>query len=340
MRRFGLVIASVLLGCGGSKGGGGDDQQMADAPPLTGDKYELHWGPVTVHPSVENTQCIWLKLSNPTEIKVHQLHNTLEQGSHHLIVYKDDMDTTEQTTPVDCQPFTGALNASGKISPIMITQKHDDELTLPDGVAYTIPAGQMIKLELHYINATDADLQVAATVDFFSADPATIHDAADLLFVGSPDISLPPNMMTTLHQFFTVPSYVDFSSSKIFAITGHEHKLGTDVEVNVGQEGGQLTSVYKPNPFVWSEPVTQTSDPGFSIPSGGGLDFTCTWMNTTAGTVRFGESANDEMCFFWAYYYPSQGSKVCIHTADPRAGGNLNACCPGDSLCSFINMMF
>ena len=337
MRRLVLVATwGLVVGCGSSHTG----NPSPDVPPLSGDKYTLDWGPVTVHPSEENTQCIWLRLSNASAIKVHQIHNTLSDGSHHLIVYKDDMDTTEQTTPTPCQPFTGALNASGKIAPIMITQKKDDELSLPDGVGYDIPANQMIKIEMHYINASDGDLDVHATVEFYAADPATIHDAADLLFVGSPDITLPPNQMTTLHQFWTVPSYVDLSTSKIFAITGHEHRLGTDVEVSVADSSsGPMTSVYKPSPFVWSEPVTITHDPGFSIPAGGGLDFQCTWFNNTAGTVTFGESATNEMCFFWAYYYPSQGSKVCIHTADPRAGGNFNACCPGDSLCDLINGM-
>ena len=33
---------------------------------------------------------------------------------------------------------------------------------------------------------------------------------------------------------------------------------------------------------------------------------------------KFGESANNEMCFFWAYYYPSKGAYVCVHT---DAGG-------------------
>ena len=47
-----------------------------------GDKYTLDWGPVTVHPSEENTQCIWLKLSNASAIKVHQIHNTLGSASH------------------------------------------------------------------------------------------------------------------------------------------------------------------------------------------------------------------------------------------------------------------
>ena len=91
----------------------------------------MHWGPVTVQPGVENTQCIWLRLSNDAPIKVHQVHNVLSSASHHLIVYKDDKDTTEQTTPIDCQPFTGALNTTGMISPMMITQKIDDGSRCP-----------------------------------------------------------------------------------------------------------------------------------------------------------------------------------------------------------------
>jgi hypothetical protein len=335
MRRSVLALPIfALLACGNSGGGSHDN---TDAPPFSGDKHSLMWGPVTVPPGQENTQCIWLHLDNDAEIKVHQLHDTLSQSSHHLIVYVDDLDTTEQTTPTPCQPFTGALNTTGKITPIAITQKKDDEITLPSGVAYTLAPHQMIKLEMHYINTTDATAQASANVDFYAADAATIHDEASILFTGSPDITLPPGQTTTLHEFFSVPSYLDLSSSHIFAITGHEHRFGTGVQVNVApSKSGPMTSVYAPSPFVWSEPATTPHDPPFSVPVGGGFDFTCTWNNTSSQTVTFGESANDEMCFFWAYYYPSQGSKVCFHT--DRGGLSFNLCCPGDSLCSQIQL--
>ena len=194
--------------------------------------------------------------------------------SHHLIVYKDDMDTVEQTTPMPCQPFTGALNTTGAIEPIVITQKHDDEISLPDGVAYTLDAHQMIKLEMHYINATDSDQQGQATVDLFAADPATIHDEAGLMFAGSLDIDILPNQQFTLHQFLTLPAAFNLSSSHIWAMTGHEHKLGTGVTINVApSRDGPMTSEYAPNPFLWAEPVTTTYDPDFSIPQSGGFDF-------------------------------------------------------------------
>jgi len=176
-----------MLACGGSGGPSTGDDVQADAPPLSGDLYALNWGPVNVMPGQEGTKCIWLRLGNDTAIKVHQIHNTLSASSHHLIVYKDDMDTAEQTTPIDCQPFTGALNTSGAIAPMMITQKADDALTLPDKVAYTLNAHQMIKIEMHYINSADAAADATAKVEFYRADEATIMYEANILFTGSID---------------------------------------------------------------------------------------------------------------------------------------------------------
>ncbi len=346
MRRLALAISFLgLAACGKNVGGGGGGGQgqpdsasgTPDVPPLQGTKYSLQWGPVTVPADTEDTQCVILKLSNVDAIKVHQLHNVLGTGSHHMIIYKDDMDTIEQPVPQDCQPFTGALNTSGMVAPLMITQKSDDELTLPDGVAYTLNANQMVRIELHYINATDSPISLMATADFYAADPSTINNEAAILFIGSPDISLPPNTMTTLHEFFT-PSKanLDLSSAKFFAITGHEHHLGLDVKINTSTSiTGTMTSIYNPNPFLWSEPVTQTFNPEFTVPTGSGFDFTCTWFNSEASTVQFGESANDEMCFFWAYYYPSKGAHVCIHTS---MVGGVDICCPdaGATLCGML----
>jgi hypothetical protein len=333
MRR--VLVLAVLFACGKDTHHSGPP----DAPMLMGDLYSLQWGPVTVPANTENTQCVVLQLGNTSAIKVHQIHNTLAPGSHHMILYKDNMDTVEQKTPIDCRPFTGALNLSGMVQPLMITQKSDDMLFLPSGVAHTLAANQMIRIELHYINTTDQPIQLQANADFYAADPATIHDEADILFIGSPDVQLPPNQTTTLEEFFA-PSRanLDLSAAKFFAITGHEHHLGTDVTVQVstGLMATNAKMVYQPNPFLWSEPVTQTWTPEFTVPAGSGFDFTCTWNNTTSAQVQFGESANNEMCFFWAYYYPSKGSHVCVHTT---MVGGVDICCPdaGPTLCNMLN---
>jgi len=335
MRTLLLALCSFsLLACGNS--GGGDDAP-ADAPMFTGEKYTLTWGPLDIAPGEEGTKCVWLRLGNATEIKVNQMHNQLTGGSHHLIVYKDDMDTTEQTTRVDCQPFTGALNSTGMIAPIVITQKADDMIFLPKGVAYTFAANQMVKLEMHYKNQGDEMQTVMGTVDIYASDPATIQHEAAILFAGSPDIDLAIGETETLKQFFRPPSSANFSNANFFAITGHTHRLGTSVKVRTAPSAtGPFTEVYAPTPFQWDEPATATGME-FKLPAGGGFEFECSWTNTSGAQVGFGESANDEMCFFWAYYYPSIGSKVCFHTA---SFGGVDECCPGGSLCSYIEGRF
>lgn len=333
-----FAVSALTLGCKKSESTDG-----TDASTLTGDVYSLTWGPKSIPAgdpnNSEDTECITLRLNNEAPIKVNHLHNTLASSSHHLIIYKDDDPAAvENSTPTHCTGFTGALNPSGNIGPLAITQKLDDDVALPDGVGYTLAAHQMIKIELHYINTTDAVADATATVNFYAADPTTIHDEAGLVFAGSIDVDLPAGLQTTLHQFLTLPSDLDMSQSKIFAITGHTHKLGTSVVVNVApNRTGPMTPVYAPTNFSWSEPATVKFSQTFSVPAGGGFDFTCNYTNTTIAEVKFGESADNEMCFFWIYYYPVQNPKVCVHTQQTGGQYGTDLCCPSSNpLCSYI----
>ena len=311
-------------------------------PPLTGDLYSLKFGPITVQPGKEDTQCVTLRLSNTEAIKVHQMRNLLSSGSHHLIVYRDDdPGTVETTTPQACNPFSGALNPSGMAAPVMITQKAEDALTLPSRVAYTFQPGQLVRLEMHYINSADAPIEVSATAEFYAVPDSAIDHEANILFIGTPDINIPAGARADVQRYFT-PSRasLDLTGAKFFAITGHTHHYGTNVQISLAESsGGARTSVYAPQPFVWSEPETTVHKPEFTLPAGqqAGFDITCSYHNTSARTVKFGESANAEMCFFWAYYYPSKGSHVCVRTDQ----FGVDICCPdfGPTLCGMIDQL-
>jgi hypothetical protein len=331
----------VSLAACGSGGGSGVDGPPggSDGPPLTGDHFTATWGPVSIPGGgTESTACVTIKLNNPTPVKIHQIHNTLSTVTHHFIVYRDNSaDPVENTTPTPCQPFAGTLDLNGGRSPMMITQRSDEVLTLPDGVAYSFGANQFIRLEMHYINASDMAADALGTAEFYVIPDDQVTDEADFLFIGSPDIdfTLQPGQSSTLNAFFPTPSTL--TGANYFALTGHTHALGTDMNISTAQsQGGALTEVYNPEPFSWSEPETVTHNPPFTIPAGGGFDFTCEWTNggTAPASRQFGESANDEMCFFWAYYYPSQGAKVCIHTDQ---FGGFNGCCPDiPQICSAL----
>ena len=88
-----------------------------------------------MQPGAERTQCVIKKLGNTSRFRVGSIHNVLATGSHHLIVYRTN-DTVERPEPFDCDPFVDTLDPESG-SPLMITQKYEELLTLPEGVAYT-----------------------------------------------------------------------------------------------------------------------------------------------------------------------------------------------------------
>ncbi len=324
---FGLVAGLFVVAACSSSG------KTASTPAMATESYTVSFGPVTVPAGVEKTQCVVKRLGNPGALHVGSIHNALGTASHHMIVYRVN-DTQEILTPFDCKPFTDALDPT-KGSPLMVTQKKDEVLTLPTGVAFSLEANQMVRLEMHYINPTGADVQLMSTSTMTSIDEATFKDEGDFLFIGNPDIVLPPHTKTTLGPSYFAPPSV-WGDAKFFAITGHEHQLGTKVTIETAAtKDGPGTSIYDIPNWNWAEPTTARMDPPITLPDGGGFRFTCEWDNTTDTEVKFGESANNEMCFFWAYYYPSHGSKVCFHS--DKISGGINVCCPGDILCGLVN---
>ena len=65
--------------------------------------------------------------------------------------------------------------------------------------------------------------------------------------------------------------------------------------------GSSWLSSKAPGPF---PPEMKQLSPHAAVPTGGGFQLQCAWNNTSDATIKFGESALAEMCFFWAYYYP------------------------------------
>jgi hypothetical protein len=339
-----VLALAMASGCGG--GGGGDDGDDGGDPPdaaLPGDHYSLTWGPITVDPLAEDTRCVTLLLSNAAPIKVHALHNNLGETSHHFIVYRDNSNAPVNETPTPCEPFAGTLDPAAGATPIIITQRADETLMLPDGVAYSFAANQKIRLEMHYINNSDVPAEVTSTAEFYVIPDAEVQHEADFLFIGSPDISftLQPGASQMLRAYFPLTTASPaLDGVDIFAITGHTHKHGTDMDIWTSPSAtGPDTEIYNPTPYNWDEPETRMHvNPFLRVPSGGGFDFMCEWTNNTSSAVsiEFGESANQEMCFFWAYYFPSHGAKVCVHTDQ---FGGVDACCPdaGPTICGFIS---
>lgn len=207
--------------------------------------------------------------------------------------------------------------ASGSKFVTFVTQKHDEEITLPDGVGYALGAHQLMHLELHYINTTDKTADVRAESELFPVDWRGEGQEAGFLVAGTMDIAIPPRSTDSTGDIY-LPIPEALEGVKYYAVTGHTHRFGTSVSISTASNhDAEGTSIYEPSSFDWSAPEVKYFDPPLQIPSGGGFRVNCTYDNPTDDTITYGESALTEMCFFWAYYYPKNPKQqVLIHRPD------------------------
>ncbi len=324
LRSFLFLAASGLaLGCtpeettssgGGSagstsSGGGGAGGATTSSTSDTGgggtepglSTLKTQVGPLTIGSGEEAVKCIIVDLGNPDPVLVRKFRTTLNEGSHHMIVYKTDL--PPEPTPFACQSF-GVQGGSA----IFIAQQAESELVFPsdeNGTPVGLELGphQSLTLEVHYINATAAPLDVKGTVTM-DVLPATANVVkSGLLFQGNLSIPTIPAFgeADTGMQFEQVPGGI-----RVFSLTTHQHKLGTRMQVWHATDAND-TSTPVADSTSWSDPPLMMYDPPLVFPADGskGFAYDCHWKNPTDKAVSGGLSANDEMCFFWSYFYPS-----------------------------------
>lgn len=296
-----LLLALLGSGCGDTPGPGLDNGD--GARPAQG---RAALGPFDIAAGEEKTVCIVKRLDNPQDLVATAFTVDLAPVSHHLIVYRSSA-TEEQLTPTPCRPFEQVV--TGAEVPLFIATSAHVEYRLPEGVGLQLGKQQMIKIEAHYLNpgATMAQGSAQIAVQGKPAAPADSYAAADVAIWGTARINVPPQKTAQTPVVFQA----GLKGTQTFALTTHEHRLGTRAQVWASARAGD-TSRQIADDRDWANPVfTQLAQP-FAFDGSSGLSLQCDWNNTTDKAVRFGEGALDEMCFVILYYYPSRGTDVCI----------------------------
>jgi hypothetical protein len=265
-----------------------------------------------------------------------QVDATLAPGSHHLVFYRS-VASDEHPDLYDCPPLDPSDGRSAPPSggfpdqdiPIFIAETiNNNALPLPTGVAYHFDMGQMVRLEAHYLNASAGAIQGQGQVSLTLGQQDS-YQPADIMFCGSvqplmaqgsssdrlpgltgtPPYGLAPGQETDLPwQFMSMPPGI-----QLFGITSHQHKRGIGMRIEDSTDAltpGALL-VDSPN---WDDPQFKIFDQvPLTFAAGEGVRWQCKYNNQGTSPVYFGQSAQtDEMCFFWAYYYPSVGSFISL----------------------------
>jgi hypothetical protein len=312
--RFCVLASLLLAACD-------NGALKASSDPLPG-ALAVTIGPFDIASGAEIVMCSVVRMPTTAAVDVTRLRTTLAPGSHHLVLYRS-VEKSERA-PYSCTSFEGVFNGE---APVFIAESAQSDMQLPAGVAYHFTAGQMVRLEAHYINTTQASISALGKVELVPGAAGVTYQAADMMMCGSvgslycniggglqpgdPHYSLPVGLYNGHAVNLQGPAHdVDLTQLKIFAFTSHEHHRGTDVKIWRARSTDVSQAEMLYDNSSWSNPPLKVLPENqlLSFAPGEGFAWQCTYdTSADAQNVCFGESANDEMCFIWAYYYPSVG---------------------------------
>lgn len=292
-----LVCCSAFaFACGGS-----GNQANNNPPPAPGTGYRMTTPDLMLNAGDEKYLCYTVTLQEAADIAVTKFTSTTSSAVHHFEVFETL--EAEQAGLFDCSStlikqswlplFGGGASAGG--------------LTLPAGAGFQIPKDAQLLLQVHLLNATMSPVTTQVSVDMTYAPDATAVTPAGIYAVGSMGIMLPPGVTTTVAS----PHCSLSKQYNVFAVQPHMHQLGTKIEFQHGTTEATMQTAYKRDPWVFGvQPIDQTT---MTLNAGDFVGATCTYDNTTADMVTYGESTKNEMCFFVLFYTPYDHLNGCLN---------------------------
>jgi hypothetical protein len=292
------ILGVVLAACSADEPAtGGDDGALEPAPPEGG--QQLATSTFTLEPGEEKYWCYQF-YSPPESVGITRIEQISAPGIHHFALFQA-FGRNEPDAPHECDTLIKQT-----WMPIWVTGTGKNELTLPTGTAFVIAPETQYIIQLHLQNSGDEPLTIRGGVNLtYEHDTASITPAG-MFAIGSYDVEIPAQ--ATDHS---IPVSCDPGRQmNVFGVFPHMHKIGSKIELRRTPAGGAAESFYKVDPWKFGDaPVdmlTKTVVPTDTF------DLTCTFNNPYNYPVTFGESSDNEMCFFVLFYYPYDHLDGCI----------------------------
>ena len=294
--KLAYAFTALAIGCGtpANPNGGPDSNTITpDAPDDAG------WTMIAARSwslavgEHDKYQCTRVQI--PQDMYITGFRSLSPVGTHHSV-----LTYSTKTTPLgdyDCN--VGAVD----FQMVYAAGLGTDDLLFPTNVAMKIPAGQFVNLNLHLFNASDNSETGTSgvLVKTITAAEAASYTMADMTFAGNGNFTIPAGQTMTVSGGCNAPA-----DWHLFTLWPHMHMLGTHQKVTIGS-ATPLDSDYS---FAEQRNYPMAV---MDVAKGTPIQTTCTFTNTTANAVSFGESSTNEMCFTGLYKYPAGGNLVqCV----------------------------
>jgi hypothetical protein len=304
--RLACAVLVCLGACGGPRAGepsdaGGDGVSVdgdggSDASPvLPGEWTTLIEGDWDLPVNDEGYFCV--RKTVAATVFVRAFRPVIPLGTHHTV-----LTIGEPSGPDGIESCSTATNADRMIFGSGVGT---NELTMPEGVAIRLQAGDQLLLNLHVYNeSTTKPLSGTSGTEVLLVDEARVENEAEVILVGTFGVFIPPHEQpedtTTIEGRCRMNGDVT-----VFATGPHMHRLGRHMTVVAETADGDVTLMDRPYSF---DEQTTESVGEVAIPTGNAVRVACTYHNDTGDYVSWGESTDEEMCFASLFRYPARAS--------------------------------
>ncbi len=272
--------------------------------------YTRYIAPVVhdIQPGDDTEYCQWLEAPATTDRQIIDMLGQQSLGGHHIALYASDINEAVGTTRICTTQdmvsiaFIGGAGGEGGMS----------ATNLPEGYAFSLPAGKALMANTHYLNATDGVFDAQSVADIKFADPKNPLAPVGMYVVNWDQFTVPAGQAYTGNAYCTADRTLN-----VLKWTNHMHEWGQSALSEVIHPDGTKTMLVQDT--TWAperafNPVWANWDPAqpLVINPGDKLHVQCSWANTTNADLIFPR----EMCDGVSLVLEDIPQTVCEATAN------------------------
>ena len=315
---FSLITMLMAVGCGEAKTDAEPSTEPEDQPvslPVPEQGYQMSTPSYEVPPFSEVEICTVTKLEPNGDEKlywVNSMESLVTEGTHHMNVFIGEFSFLDAFVGEGmAEAALGATLGQHLCSdiammelayPIFPSQRENQRITLPAGVAAPMTAPLVGIFSHHYVNPTPDPVSINAVLNIETIDTDQVEHVAGLVFDDISTLEVAPGTDRVTSRTCVMERDVE-----VALVSSHNHEWGECATMN--HYDGTEAAVESDPFFVnkaWEQPPILHFEPGsFSINAGDGVHWSCHYRNNTDRTLINDGTAQGEMCVFAAVTYPS-----------------------------------
>jgi hypothetical protein len=275
--------------------GEGDDDDDSDVDAGGDDFTSLVSADWTMAPGTEGYWCA--RVTVPVDTYIQEFRPIAPLGTHHTALSIDDSGGPDET--FECSAGTIGFNI------LFGSGVGTTPFAMPEDIAFKIPAGSQVLLNLHLYNVSNADLTGTSGVEVRTVAPVDEAHQAEVVYVSNFSLSVPPGDSVQDAECTMT------DDTTVFGVFPHMHRLGSNMRGVASTGAGEV--VLHDRAYTFEEQLNYRTDDLVPLAAGDVITAQCSFSNDTGETVGFGDSSDKEMCVLGVYRYPaSGGNSLCF----------------------------